>query len=202
MTLRAFSPEVVATIEMAKTVGWEYIGRNGAGHPRLRHSSGAVVDIAGTTSNFNTIENDRHRLWRVSGAPRQTKRAGKFRKGSRGSGFSLDAAVREQEGEHLSAYTTGVLKPSEVAADERDSRRPWLERELATLVEAQWRAGLRLIAAEVALAEAQRTEPQNDHQEMALAWKLRDRQRLVDRAQAEAREAARLVDLKRAEIEE
>lgn len=78
---RSFTPEVEETIHLALSWGYEYLGRDGKDHPRLRWTDGQEISIAGTTGNFRTVLNDRARLRRLAGVAHDGPNAAKYKRG-------------------------------------------------------------------------------------------------------------------------
>lgn len=82
--------------QIAEALGFTFDGFDGNGHQRFRHPNGAVASIPATPSEYRGLRNVQLLLERLAGRklPRVNKR--RSHKAVRPSGFSIEAAQREQ----------------------------------------------------------------------------------------------------------
>lgn len=87
-------------VEVAEALGFTYDGLDGRGHLRFRHSNGQVTSLASTPSEYRGFRNAQLLLERISGQKLPRVRKRRSHKACKPSGFSIEAAHRDQQQWH------------------------------------------------------------------------------------------------------
>lgn len=87
-------------LRIAEALGFTVDGRDGSGHIRLRHSNGQVTSVPATPSEYRGLRNAQLVLERIAGKRLPRTKRGHSHKAFRPSGFSIEAAHREQQRWH------------------------------------------------------------------------------------------------------
>lgn len=106
-------------LDFALAHGFTDEGIQGNGHRRLRHSSGEIVWLPSSPSDWRGLRNTEAAMRRIAGVRDDKPRSGRYKR-TRGSGFSIEVAQREQATRH-----TGL--------QDKQARLDEVDREICTL---------------------------------------------------------------------